>query len=253
MKLLTGVFLIVFCISIHTAGAQSISLKPYFGYATLRMNDVNESMQNRIGLLRQITQQPLPFPEELNGNTGWGIMAEYRWEDDYFLNVASFYLSDKTSADRLDPGMLNYHFDRQVTYFEFSIGLHYFWNYSSWKRLNPYMGGAAGLGFGWTESTLQYSGYGNEVNDRSDFSSNNLTAYFCAGLHFRITTLFYLTTEAGYRHANMDQMEGKLQVYENLNNQLNAYTRNNHITETYYDFSGFYLTGGLGFVIPLFR
>ncbi len=244
--------LLLIITGIHLLPAMSFSIKPYYGYATVRMGDVNNEIINTVRTLRYRSQRPLPFPQELNGSSIWGLQMEYNMEEDYFLNLSSFYYREKESA-RYDKEItlpeVDYRFFTRIELFEISLGIRYFFNYSSWKRINPYIGGNVGLGFAWSESHLQYDDHGqsqtNPVDIRDDISSNALTVQFGAGITLRIFPAFFLWGEAGLRMANMGNLQGQRRT---LNAVYSRFT-----TPTVYDFSGFYIIAGGGFVIPVFK
>ena len=232
--------------------AVGFSLKPYYGYSTVKMGDVNTEIINTVRALRYRSQHPLPFPGELNGSTIWGLQAEYQMEEDYFLNLSSLYYREKESAQYQEiagAADIDYHFFTRIDLFEISVGIRYFFNYSSWKRINPYIGGNVGLGYAWSESHLRYDDHGlsqtNPVDTFDDVSSNAITAQFCAGITLRILPAFFLWGEVGARMANMSNMQGQRRT-------LNA-SYSNFTTPSVYDFSGFYLIAGGGFIIPFFK
>lgn len=236
--------------------SQSISIKPHFGYTTVHMSEVNQDMNSRVIELRDITGQPVSIPDPFRGDFAWGIQIQYDLGDTYFLNLNTYYFKEETSVNEslagTNPSQFN--FRRRLDYFDISFGVKYFFNQSSWKRVTSYLGGGVGLGIGWAESNFDYADNINSVDNQSDFSSSALTAYFCAGLNFRISTQFSIVPEVGYRVANLGQMEGTLKIDQNFPNFPNGeleLTDNNYLTEASYDFSGFFLSLGLNIFIPL--
>jgi len=244
--------LLLVILGINLLPAMSFSIKPYYGYTTVKMGDVNNEIINTVRALRYRSQRPLPFPEELNGSYIWGLQAEYNMEEDYFLNLSSFYYKEKVSAQyggEFAIPELHYRFFTQIELFEISVGIRYFFNYSTWKRINPYIGGNVGLGFAWSESRLEYDDNGltqtNPIDTRDDVSSNALTVQFCAGITLRIFPAFFLWGEVGARMANMSNLQGQRRTLTT--------TYSNFTTPTIYDFSGMYIIAGGGFVIPIFK
>jgi opacity protein-like surface antigen len=236
--------------------SQSISIKPHFGYTTVGMSEVNQDMNLRVNELREITGQLVSLPDPFNGDFAWGIQIQYNLGDNYLLNLNTYYFKEETTVDesQLATNPFQFNFRRRIDYFDISFGVKYFFNYSSWKRVTSYLGGGVGFGIGWAESNFIYEDSINSVNNQSDFSSSALTAYFSAGINFRISTRFSIVPEVGYRVANLRQMEGTLKIDQNFPNYPNGEletTDNNYLTDASYDFSGFFLSLGLNFIIPL--
>jgi hypothetical protein len=233
------------------AAAQNFYLKPYAGYATVRMNDANEDMAFRVGELQKQVQQALPTPDKLNGNWVWGVQLEYHQEGNYFFNLNTWFFREKTATDYSKTSgtpQLEYHYDRQIELFDLGVGMHYYFGYSSWKRVNTYLGAGFGVGFGWLESNFAYLDdvpQNQNIDNHGDFSAATLTAVFNAGGIVRLIPEVFLQGEVGFRLANMDQLDGKLRTTQGTFNDLT--------TEASYDFSGFYATAGIGFRIPLFK
>ncbi len=236
--------------------AQNFTIKPYFGYTTVRMADANNDTKVRIENLRRITGQPLSFPDAFKGDYTWGAQIEYHMEENYFFNLNTSYFREKNTANNtttVSASPFTYHTDRQIELFEISVGLHYYINYSSWKRVNTYLGGGFGLGLGWFQSNLKFNDKDNRVNNSADFSSNALTAHICGGATVRLSTWLFLSGEAGIRFANLQQMDGQLRVDEDVDNVVRKTIENNYVTDAVYDFTGFYFTLGTGFMLPFFK
>lgn len=228
---------------------QTLAIKPYFGYATVNMTEVNEDLDFRIRDFRQLVNEPLPAPDHFNGNYAWGVQIEYRLEEDYFLNVSTYYFREKNGADyfgSISSGPIDFHFDREIELFDVGIGLKYFFNYSSWKRINTYIGSGVGVGLGWSKSNFRYTDQKPETDDfdnTGDFSSNQLTANITAGGIYRVFPALYLSVEVGIRFANMQQMDGPLTTLQDGRNEIT--------TDAAFDFTGFFVTLGTGIVIPI--
>ena len=250
MKTLISVC-VLFLIVTGEIMAQTVSVQPYFGYSTVRMSEANNDMVVRVNQLRRFSQQFIPSPDPLNGNYTWGVGVTYRFEDDYFATVKTLYFSEKTGKDYRRTAVdypLDFHFDRDIRFFDFTIGLQYFFNYSSWKRINYYLGAGAGLGLGWSRSNFTYQDNNpaiNNIDSRGDFSGSAMTAHFALGLTLRVLPPVFLSAEGGYRFANLRQLEGQL--------KLSGVLYPNYVTESSYDFSGFYITIGTGFILPIFE
>jgi hypothetical protein len=235
------------------SGAFSFSVKPYVGYARLEMTEVDENNRYGITTLSYLVSHNLPFPEPFGGNLMGGIQIDYHLENQYFLYVGSYYYREKSEVDYVDPvnnPNLQFSNKRDIELFEFSLGLQYYLRYSSWRRINGYLGGGAGFAFGGAHSVFLYHDGVNSVDNQGDFNSTALTAHFCVGIRFKFSPFFSILPEAGYRLANLQQMTGVLEVHQNIpsepNGQINT-RDDDYQTEANYDFSGFYFNVGLSF------
>ncbi len=255
MKRFVFIMSVFFLLNVSILNARSITLKPYFGYATVRMDDMNSDLKLRVNELAKLVQNNLPIPADFNGNYAWGAQIQYRLQDNNFIHLNTFYFKEKNSAEdlqRLGGGDYEYLFSRQIELFEIGFGLHYFFNYSSWKRVNTYLGAGAGLGFGWSESDVFYQDQQNNlVDNRGEFSSNALTAHIAAGANIRIFPAFFISGEVGYRFANLQNLTGTFKANQRLPNGTINNTDDDFSTTAAYDFSGFYITIGIGIKIPL--
>ncbi len=244
-------FAVLFSIlMVNCLAAQMLVIKPYFGYATVKMNQVNDAMINSVKSMTRITGNPLPLPEKFKGNSVWGVQLQYHLNDNYFAHFTTCYYSEKTSAgvemlQVTSPYLFS--FKREIRYLSFNFGINYYFHYSSWRRLNPYFNAAAGITLGWTDSNFKYlnpqnSASGNNLDNHADLTASTLTANAGLGLSVKITQRFSLNLEGGYQFANLGQMKGK---YTTLTG-----TDSNFTTDEDYNFSGIYIIGGVGFVLP---
>ncbi len=230
--------------------AQTFYLKPFFGYKTVKMSEVNHEIKNAIRALQQETGNLLPFPKDFNGDFVWGIQGVYHWNDNYFLQVSTFYYQETISTSTNELTIIpDYYFGfkRKIELFEVNLGIQYFFNYNQWRRTNFYLSTGFGYAFGWTNSDFQYSEPGNVqekgLHNQGDFSSDALTAHLGAGLTVRLSSIILLTGEVGLHIANLGQMDGQIKSSDGRNV---PYTTNSR-----YDFSGFFAVAGLEIVIPL--
>ncbi|MEJ2636644.1 MAG: hypothetical protein P8184_15290 [Calditrichia bacterium] len=235
--------------------AQMLSVKPYFGYATVKMGEVNDDAKTRIKSLAEQTQQALLPPDPLNGDYAWGFQVEYHLEENYFLNVNSYYFREKTATDNFNlfDQPIEFDVNRRIEYFEISIGINYYFDYNSWRRVNTYFGAGGGLGLGWSKSNFKYNDSKNFVNNSGDVSSNALTAYGCLGVRIRLFPFMFLTTEIGAHFANLGQMTGQYRVDQRVNSEYLNYTNKDYTTAAAFNYSGYYITVGTGFVIPFVK
>ncbi len=231
--------------------AQSFYLKPFFGYKTVKMSEVNQEIKNAIKTLQQETGHLLPFPEDFNGNLVWGIQGMYHWNDNYFVQVSTFYYQETVATSTEELTIIPdyyFNFKRKIELFEFNLGIQYFFNYNQWRRTNLYITTGFGLAFGWANSNFQYSEPGNiqekGIHNQGDFSSDALTAHLGAGLLVRLSSAIFLTGEVGIHIANLGQMDGQI---KSSDGQRLPFT-----TTSRYDFSGLFALAGLAFAIPFF-
>lgn len=247
----------VFFIYPHHANAFAFSLRPYLGYARVNMSEVDENNRYGINSLSNLVSQPLPFPEPFNGHLMGGIQIEYHYESQYYLYFSTYYFRESSTVNYenlLTNSTLTFFNDRSIELFEFSLGLKYFLKYSSWRPINFYLSGGAGFALGGARSEFVYHDGKNSVDNKGNFNSSSLTAHFCAGVQFRFSHLFSLEAEAGYRQANLQQMEGVLEVQQNFpdipDGKITA-RDDNYRTDANYDFSGFFFNLGIGLYFQL--
>lgn len=244
MKAKFGV-IVILLLGFHQIPAQRLYLKPYFGYSTVRMAEVNADMFNKIEAIYRETGNRLPVPDDFRGNYAWGFQMEYHVEDEYFAYLASYFYREPTEAiySGYQQGRaIDYHYRRTIEYLEFTIGLHYFFSYSSWKRVNWYIGTAVGAGIGWNASTFYYSDSDQLIDNKGDFSTSAMVAYFSGGVTFHLTRGVYFFLEPGFRVAPLREMTGRLTTLQGVTDSFT--------TPEKYDFSGFFLMGGVALGIP---
>jgi len=233
--------------------AQSFSIKPYAGYATVQMKEVNAGIEARVESLTGLTGVPVPQPDPFKGNLAWGIQFGYHLEDNYYLTLDTYFFSEDSKIHYRDESQgYQVIFDnmRNIKLFEASFGMKYLFNYSSWKRFNFYVGGGIGLAIGWSETFFWYSDETNFVNNKGDFSSIALAGHIMGGLTIRFSPTISLEPEIGYRAANLAQMEGELRFSQNFPNIPGGQSEgvdNQFQTEENYNFSGFFVNIGLQF------
>jgi outer membrane receptor for ferrienterochelin and colicin len=235
--------------------AQSFSVKPYVGYAQVKLTQVNQDNVLRTTQLSQTAQTSLPYPENFNGNYTIGIQFQYNVEQNNFITFNVHYyresiLSVSTNSD-LDAGMI-YRFEQTIKYFDFTLGFKYFFNYTSWKSVMFYFSVAGGYCFGNSKPDLSYSDGMNSVQNKGNFSKASLCANVSLGLSIKISRFVELVPEAGYRFENLDQLEGTIQIYQKFHETPEAdleYTSNDYITREKYNFSGFFVSMGLNIVL----
>lgn len=231
--------------------AQSFSIKPYVGYATVQMKEVNSGIQSRVESLIGLTGVTVPQPDPFKGNIAWGVQFGYHLEDNYFLTFGTYFYSEDRTLHYRDES-LGYQviFDnmRNIKLFEASFGMKYLFSYSSWKRFNFYVGGGIGFAIGWSETFFWYSDETNFVNNKGDFSSIALSGHILGGISIRLSPSISVEPEIGYRAANLAQMEGELRFSQNFPNFPGGQEEgvdNQFITEENYNFSGFFVNIGL--------
>jgi opacity protein-like surface antigen len=246
--------IICFIIGQGISIAQSFSIKPYWGYATVQMKEVNAGTQSRLEELTRFTGETVPTPDPFKGSYAWGVQIGYHLEDNYFLTFGTYYYSEDRDLQYRDESKgypILFDNIRNIKLFEISFGMKYFIRYSSWKRFNFYAGGSIGFAVGWSESSFRYSDQTNFVNNRGDFSSNALTGHFMGGLSIRFSPIISLEPEIGYRAANLSQMDGTLRFSQNFPGIPDSQegTDNQFKTEENYNFSGFFVNVGLQFTL----
>lgn len=249
MRLSLWSFLIALLLSATGLFGQTLYLKPFWGQNRLSMDEPNEDMRYRINTLAAWNNVNLPVPQDLDRASLYGVEALVKFDNDYFLSVGTAYFKDKTDITYLSPAnapYIEYYFYRDIRYFELTTGFKYFPHYSSWRAVNIYFGFQVGVGVGWSRSDFRYHDDNpeiDEIDSEGDFSTNGLIGVGNIGFNFRLVGWMMLNGEAGYRFANLGQLEGQLKTIDN--------TINNYTTSSTYDFSGLYATIGIYFLIPI--
>jgi hypothetical protein len=206
-----------------------------------------------------LTGNFVPYPDEFKGNYSGGIEISYHLENHYHLIFGTYYFRERNNLDYLSgtgSSLVQFQNNRTNELFEVNIGIKYFLRYQSWRRVNFYFSGTAGFAFGWAESIFIYQDEVNSVDNRGEFSSNSITGYLGAGMNLKLSTSIAIEPEIGYRFANLNQMDGKLALSQNFNNDPNLLIEAvdpNYRTDASYDFSGFYGNIGINFSFSLFE
>ena len=245
--------------TIHNSPAQSFTIKPHVGYAQVSMADVNSSSRSRINALMDLTGNFVPYPDEFKGNYSGGIEISYHLENHYHLIFGTYYFRERNNLEYLSgtgSSSVQFQNNRTNELFEVHIGIKYFLRYQSWRRINFYFSGTAGFAFGWAESIFIYQDDVNSVNNKGEFSSNSITGYLSTGINLKLLTSIAIEPEIGYRFANLNQMDGRLSLSQNFNNDPNSLVDAvdpNYRTDASYDFSGFYANIGIIFSFSLFE
>ena len=233
--------------------AQTFNFKPFIGYTKVNMADFNRTIQSQVDVLSDLSQQNLPRPENMDGDYLWGFQVEYHLEENYFININSYYFREKTGSslyNDIPSDPLNFKSSHQIRLVDLSIGIKYYLSYSSWKRINLFFGFGVGIGMGWSKSELVYNDYINNYYSNGEFSSIAMTGNFILGMDLRLMSGLSIVIEGGYRYSNMGRMDGQLLIHKDFPNDTLDFIDNGYTTQTYYNFSGIFITAGPSISLP---
>lgn len=232
------------------AAAQTIVLKPFYGYVAPRLTDVNNQIESQITGWENLLGVAVPSPGKIDGSSLIGGRVQHHFNDEYFIALDfSRYEQEVTTDLKVTTGALPFDFlyQRDVETFEAVLNLGSYFRYDSERRWNIYIEFGAGLLAAKARSTttLTYTA-GNTKEEAvatyGTFSRSTLAAMLATGLEWRLTGAISLWGTAGYRYAKVGRMEG---TATRLNNNPNAA----FTTNSSFDFSGFYFRTGLGLAI----
>jgi len=238
-----------------SSAAQDFSIRPHFGYYLPRMNDVNDRIEKQIEGWRDLLGETVPSPGEIDGNRAFGAQMQYQVDGNTFVNVNVSYYQEEVQSEYVDntgatPNRFNY--VREVKLYDVMLNLRYYLDYGPWTRVNVYFGAGAGLIFAKARSVTVSTFTSNPstglllspTDTHGDFSGNALSAVASAGFDFRLTQSVALWAEAGLQYGNIGQLEGTV-------SRINGQPDPDAVTDSSFDFTGFYVRGGLGIGLPL--
>ncbi len=254
MKNLTKPLTILLCLlSAAAVSAQSFMLRPYYGYYSPRLTDVNNQISDQMEGWQQVLGDPLRSPEKFGGRALFGGQVQYHLNDDYFLALDVYrYEQSVATENTRTTGAIPYRFlfTRSVESLAFVLNLNYYFGYDPGARLNKYVGLGPGLIIAEAHSNTQLvllnDAGGKDlqpVDTQGDFSKTAFSLTLLGGLDFRLFGAVSLWGEAGYQYAKIGQFEGTVRRAGDQQNV--AFT-----TNTSFDFSGFYFRAGLGVGSP---
>lgn len=236
-------------VSFLPAAAQNLSLKLHYGYYYPSLSNVNDNINEDIRGLRQMLQAPIPSPGEFNGSGVFGGQIEYRLNEDYFINLNVSYYQEKIallySPATAPSWTLDY--QRELKSIDAIVNLHYYFNYSTWKRFNKYLGIGVGLMFLNAESfTATDKPDTEQLKTRGKFSGNILSGVLAVGGHYRLSKPLLLWGEIGLQYGNFGELDGKITTLENPNEVET-------ISASSFDLTGLYARMGLGIGLPFLK
>jgi opacity protein-like surface antigen len=244
--------ILFYLIFVAPLAAQSLVIKPYYGYLLPRMSEVNDQIGRQIGLWQELLGEPILSPGKINGHYVFGAQVLHHFNDDYAVTLELSRYQEKIATDYFKPvsSAERFLFEREVETYNLAVNLNYYFGYDETSRLNKYVGFGAGLLFAKANS-ITLSSIVNDpkgvllpaVDSRGEFSGNSITGALAGGLELRLIGSASLWGEAGYRYAKIGQLDGTVRRIDDQ--QGAAFT-----TNTSFDFSGFYFHAGLGIVLP---
>lgn len=234
--------------------AQSLVIKPFYGYLLPRMSAVNDQISRQIGLWQELLGEPVPSPGKIDGNNVFGGQILYHFNDDYAVTLEMSRYQEKVVTDYFKPGAPateRFLYEREVKTYNLAVNLNYYFVYDEASRLNKYVGFGAGLLFAKANSVTLSSIVSDPktgaslpaVDTRGEYSGNSITAALAGGLELRLIGSVSLWGETGYRYAKVGQLDGRVR-------QIDAQEAAAFTSIASFDFSGFYFQAGLGIGLP---
>ncbi|MGH7600289.1 MAG: hypothetical protein ACREOI_28380 [bacterium] len=245
--------ILFFSFFVAPLAAQSLAIKPYYGYLLPRMSEVNDQIGRQIGLWQELLGEPFLSPGKINGNHVFGGQVLHHFNDDYAVTLELSRYQEKIVTDYFKPASSpeRFLFEREVETYNLAVNLNYYFSYDETSRFNKYVGFGVGLLFAKANSTTLSSIVSDSktgallapVDTRGEFSGNSITGALAGGLELRLAGSVSLWGEAGYRYAKIGQLDGTVRRIDDQEGA--AFT-----SDASFDFSGFYFHTGLGFGLP---
>lgn len=226
--------------------AQKFSIKPVIGYYYPRLAEVNSKIKVDVDGLRNILGAPIPSAGKFTGNIYFGGQIEYQANEEYFFNLNVSYYREKVAADynsanTVPPWQLSY--EREIRMVDVILNMHYYLNYSSWKRFNKYIGIGVGMMFVHARSLTFIASPDIPLDSRGEYSGNTLTGILAIGGNYRLSKTVKLWSEFGLEYGNVGELNGKVTSLEQPEETDAA-------TQSSFDLTGLFLRGGLGITLP---
>lgn len=226
--------------------AQKFSIKPMVGYYYPKLGEVNSKIKTDVDELRNILAAPIPSPGEFNGNIIFGGQIEYQANEEYFFNLNVSYYQEKVATDYSSvntspPWQLNY--ERDLWMVDVILNMHYYLNYSSWKRFNKYIGIGVGMMFVNATSLTFTTSPNFPVDTRGDYSGSTFTGILAIGGNYRLSKTIKFWSEFGLEYGNIGELSGKVTSPEQPEGT-------DAVTQSSFDLTGLFLRGGLGITLP---
>ena len=241
-------FLILFKIN-NPLVAQSITVKPYYGYFIPTLKSVNDQIKLQIDEYSNIFGETIPSPGKFNGNQAYGIQIEYALDKTYVLNISASYYQEEVNTEyftTLIPPPDYFYFDRKVELYNIILSLHYYFDYIFPQVINFYAGLGAGIGITEALSTTKIilnnpDGTSYVRTDaHGKYSGSTLSACFKVGADYRFNNFVLVWGELGLIVTNFGQLEGEI-------TDIDFPEPVNHTTDSSFNFTGFFIRSGLGF------
>jgi outer membrane protein W len=256
MRKRIALFIAFFALAIAApAAAQRLWLKPFYGYLLAPMSDLNNRIEEQIRGWREVLDAPVAFPDKINGSVAYGGEIAYDFSDNYSLSVGLYYFSDESQVRHDIPAaqtLTRFTFERSVQLYDLFFNLRYHFTEVAYSTLNPYLGFGAGLAMAKAQSITRH--FVDDFQDnvtftladtQGDFDGNTTSGQLFVGVDARFGAFVALWAEGGYQAARVGQMEGTIQ---RPGSPASAFTSN-----TSFNYSGFYLRGGLGIALPILK
>ena len=175
-----------------------VIIQPYAGHLFGEMENANSVVKASINQASELLGEEIQSPGKFDGGQMYGLQLTYNTHSDLFININVGYHSQKLGTSQvsvLEPGSWEYRFERKVELYDVTLNLQHFLNYSSWRRLNYYLG----LGAGWMMLQADSYTYSTAsmlpLDSRGSFNRSIFSGNLAAGMRFRLAGLLFLWGE----------------------------------------------------------
>jgi len=202
-----------------------------------------------------VLEAPVPFPADINGDAAYGGEVAFDFSENYSLSLGLYYYNEETQLRYNVPAaqsLTRFNFTRGVRLYDLFANLRYHYFEVGYSNMNPYVGLGVGLAIAKAKSTTQH--FVDDFQDnltftltdtQGDFDGNTTSGQIFAGVDMRLIDYVSLWAEGGYQLARVGQMDGTI---KRPGAEDAAFTSN-----TSFNYSGFYLRGGIGIALPILR
>lgn len=246
---LISIWLWVVWLTPLAAQTGDVIIKPYLGYMTPKLSDVNDKINSDIRLASDIFNEPIPHPGELGAKSVFGAQLEYHINEELFLNVNVGFYRDQVSTSYVSIATTpesRFNYERKVSLYDVIFNVHYYLGYSSWKSFNKFIGFGVGLSFANAESLTQLNHPDLELDSRGEFSGNILSGVLAIGGDLKVANPLKFWAEFGLQFGNFGELDGTVTTLENPQ-------RRERPTDSQFDFTGFYLRGGIAVTVGFLK
>ena len=252
MKMVTGIAVVGLCFLLaNTAAAQQgdLILKPFIGYMSPSMTDVNSNIDADIRAASELFGEPIPFAGEIGAKPIFGGQLEYHINEELFINLNIGYYSDKVSTSYTfqinNPGTV-FNYEREVEQFDFIVNFHYYFGYSTWRSFNKFLAFGVGISVANAKAFTESTNPIQLIDSRGEFAGNILSGVLGVGGDVRVAKPVKLWGELGFQFGDFGELDGTIWTIDNPDGE-------EVITDSKFNFSGFYIRGGVAVTVAFLK